>query len=46
MSKKAKNETPTVRKWEGSDDWKRWKEEMDRIKNTDWTKPPHLREGK
>jgi len=43
---KKANESKPVRKWEGSEEWKRWKEEMDRIKNTDWSKPPHLREPK
>jgi len=40
------NELPPARKWEESEEGKRWKEEMDRIKNTDWSKPPHLREPK
>jgi len=38
-----KIELPPMVKWEDSEEAKRLKEELEKIRNTDWTKPPHLR---
>jgi hypothetical protein len=42
MKKEQKSVPPLPVKWEDSEDCKRLKEEMEAIKNRDWSKPPHL----